>query len=525
MTSNPTSTHWHKIILIVCMTLQAALTLCYAITLHYELKTSGHDIISFAQPVFNFLHGNGFTSSVNYPYVPQYWLGYHFSPILYLVIPFYYFFPHVETFLTIGSVFVALAAWPIYLTARAILGNSFQALFIALLYLFNPFVVNGALWNFHEVNFAPLCIAMMLWAVVHHKSTALMCLSLVLLCIKEHYGLSVAGFGLLWAWHWREYKFGLGLSAFGIAALCVVVLIIMPHFNPTGTLTMINASSEEDRYSWLTSMESIESHIYIFAETTFWYGVKLLLPFLFIPLAAFKWLLPAAGDIAVNSLAEANIMRSLQAYYNIAVIPIITIALCQCLKTYFRQKKAGDMVLAIVVATICFSNMHMALPFSALGNIWELSATQFDYTPDNRKAIEDINALIPADAPVSAQLNILPHLRLRYKMNIYPDVTIDSKSINHDSEYIVLHLSSPFQSSLYVISIPFKIEGGEFFELVESLLHDPKWGVVYSSGRWVVLKKDAGENPTQSASALNALSMLKKEYNDMKARAHSFSSL
>ena len=497
-------------ILLLCIAAQAALTFCYAVTLHYQLKTSGFDSMVYEQLMRNFLDGKGLTTSIAPPYMPQYWLGFHFSPILYLIVPFYNFFPRVETFLAIGSVAVALAAWPIFLTAKTILKDSFQALLMALLYLTSPFVVNGTVWGFHEVDFAPLCIAWMLWAVVHKKRGALLGLSIILLCIKEHYGLSIAGFGVLWAWQWREAKFGLGLTAGGIAALYAICFVIIPHFNPAGVATMMNAASGEDRFSWITSMDGIKSHIASAASDGFWYGLKLLLPFLLLPLGAFMWLLPAMADVAANSLSLQMMMRLPFSYHSIAVMPVLVIALCQVLAHYFpAKKKSNDMMLAVVVAAVCFSYMQLALPFSEMGNIWELSSPQFDYSPADRKAIDDINALIGPDASVSAQINILPHLKPRFDMSPYPLAT-------GNADTIILQLAFPFKRALSVMGIPYSVSGSTYFSNAESLLHNPDWGVVYYSNRWVVLQKNTADNAANRTAALQALASLTQEYEQVK---------
>jgi len=490
--------------LFFCIAAQAALTLCYSLSLHYELKTSGFDSMVYAQLMQNFLDGKGFTSSINPPYVPQYWLGFHFSPILYLILPVYYFFPHIETFMAIASVSVALAAWPIFLCARTILQNSSRALLIALIYLCSPFVINGAILGFHEVDFVPLCMGWMLWAVIHKKCSALLILSTVLMCIKEHYGLSVAGFGLLWAWQYRECKFGFGLAAFGLAALCFIFAVIIPHFNPMGAPTMLNAASAEDRFSWVMSRSGIEAHIAAIANDGFWYGVKLLLPFLLLPLGSLMWLLPGIADAAANSLSLQIMMRSPFSYHSMALMPVIMIALCQTIKKYVPEKKTNDVMLALVVASTCYAYIQLALPVSDMSNVWELSAPQFAYAQTDRKAIDDINALIGKDAPVAAQANILPHLHPRFEMFPYPLAT-------GNANRIVLHLAFPFTHALSLLGIPYSVANPTYFSSVESLLHDPAWGVAYYSNRWLVMQRNAPDKASRK-DALEGYAKLREDY-------------
>lgn len=499
-----------KTVLFFCIFLHAAITLTYSITLHYEFKTSGLDSAVYEQLMRNFLDGRGFYSSINPPYISQPWLGFHFSPILYLIVPFYYAYPHVETLLAIGSICVALAAWPIYLTAKQLLKDTFQAFIMALLYLISPFVLNGTLWGFHEIDFAPLCLGWMLWAVLQKKPRLLVVLSFVLLSIKEHYGLSVAGFGLLWAWQWKQPKFGLGLAALGIAVLCLIFMIIIPHFNPMGAPNMMNASSSQDRFSWITNMEGIQAHGRIFLSAALWYGATLLLPFLLLPLASFAWLLPAASDMAANLLSKEDMMRSVFSYHSLALFPILIVATCHSIKTYFNGRlrfNSNDIMLPITVAIAGFAYAQLALPFSEGGNAWELGAPKFHYADNDLYALYSINAIIPKDATIAAQINVLPHLTIRENMIPYP--------LDHDDpkvQYIVLKLSFPFTNALSLMGLPYGGSSSFYFSRVEALLNDKKWGIVLSQDRWVVLKRGAASDPKAHEDSLLDFDKLKNEY-------------
>ena len=233
------------------------------------------------------------------------------------------------------------------------------------------------------------------------------------------------------------------------------------------------------------------------------------MPFLLLPLGAFMWLLPAMADVAANSLSLQMMMRLPFSYHSIAVMPVLVIALCQAFKYFPAKKKSNDIMLAVVVASTCFSYMQLALPFSEMGNVWELSAPQFDYSPADRKAIDDINALIGPDASVSAQVNILPHLKPRFDMSPYPLAT-------GNADTIIVQLAFPFKRALSVMRIPYSVSGSTYFSNVESLLHNPNWSVVYYSNSWLVLQKNAADNPANRTAALQGLASLTQEYEQVK---------
>ena len=503
------SAKFHRIILLCCIVLQASVALVFSLTLRHEFKTSGFDGITFAQLMDNFLHGHGLVTSIDPPYVPQHWLGVHFSPLLYLLAPIYYLFPHVETFLVMGTAAIALAAWPLYLTAKTILENSFQALVIALLYLINPYVLNAAIWDFHEVDFAPLCIAIMLWAVIHQKRITLLFMSILLLSIKEHYGLAVAGFGLLWAWRWHDLKFGLGLAAAGVAILCFILFMVMPHVNPLGQAMMINATSGYGRFHWLTDITEIKSHAVPILAGGIFYLISLLLTLYFIPLGAAMWLLPGMADAGINIASNAEMMRFISSYHSLPLIPVVLVAFCVSIKKYCGKSKrkitAGDTLLAVSILSLFFSYTQLALPLPGMRNIWEFSSPRLTYTPADAKALESINGMIPADVQVSAQMNVIPHLSLRYEMYPFPQKFADS-------QYIVLQLRFPYRRATSIFGTPYAIDGNEYFLAVEQLLTDPAWGITLAENRWVVLEKHGADAPNARQTAMEWLAKTKAEY-------------
>ena len=59
---------------------------------------------------YNTLHGNAFWSSIQ----GHSYIGDHFTPILFLLLPFYSIYQSPLTLLILQTVFLALTAWPIY---------------------------------------------------------------------------------------------------------------------------------------------------------------------------------------------------------------------------------------------------------------------------------------------------------------------------------------------------------------------------------------------------------------------------
>jgi uncharacterized membrane protein len=501
-----------SVLLLVCIALQAALTLTFSLTLRYEFKSSGGDGALFAQLLYHVIHGQGLTTSFPPPYTPQHWFGIHFSPILYALVPLYYLFPHVETLLVVHSAALALAAWPLFLTAAHILKSRWQALVVALLYLTNPFVINAAVWDFHEIAFAPLVLAFILWSMATKNRGWLVFFCIALVTIKTHYGLAVFGTGLLWAWHWREMRFGAALAAFGLLTFALVLFVIMPYYSATGHVVWTHNASALDRFSWLSDALGPDSPIVGIAGDAVLYIVNLVIALWFIPLFELAWWLPGIADLSTNILSTSPMMRSPFSYHSAPLIPVILVALCIAIKNYLGTGKtsitARDALFGAVLLSAFFSYKQLALPFPGLRNPWEFSSPRLSYTPEDSTALQAINAMVPDGVTVCAQNNVLPHLNAQYDAHPFPEELANSR-------YVIVRLSFPYQNTPDVFGSPYRITGGEYFASVEQLFADPQWGIVFSSNRWVVFEKDTADSPNTRKDAVKALAEGKGEYRKM----------
>lgn len=85
-------------------------------------------------------------------------LSVHFSPFLFVLVPFYYFFPGIPTLLIIKQVALGLGALPAYALARAKLGSRAWGWMLAGVYLTTP-LITGIDWsNFDMESFLPVTL-------------------------------------------------------------------------------------------------------------------------------------------------------------------------------------------------------------------------------------------------------------------------------------------------------------------------------------------------------------------------------
>src|SRR3990172_158127 len=77
-------------------------------------------------------------------------LAYHFSPILFLLVPIYWLPPYSHTPFIIQSVALGLSGYLVYALATHFKLSHRNSLFIEILFFINPLVWGVALYDFHE---------------------------------------------------------------------------------------------------------------------------------------------------------------------------------------------------------------------------------------------------------------------------------------------------------------------------------------------------------------------------------------
>ena len=125
--------------------------------------TNAWDLGIFQQALWTTGHGEGILHyTVEQPWNPGgNFLGVHFSPILFLLVPLYAVAPGALTLMALQSLVVAASAFPMYGLASRRMG-AWPGCGLAVLYLVSPPIVGGLLFDFHVEAFLPL-FALTFW--------------------------------------------------------------------------------------------------------------------------------------------------------------------------------------------------------------------------------------------------------------------------------------------------------------------------------------------------------------------------
>jgi hypothetical protein len=363
--------------------------------------------------------------------------------------------------------------------------------------------VNGAVWEYHEKSVAALAVAIGCLGVVRRQHWLCLAAMTVLLCCREHYGIAVAGFGLVWLHRHGRERFGIALIGAGLAATALVFLVLMPALNPTGGHPILDADAGEklDRYGWLdlagadklNAIEAlaVQGLVYLLMLVVTSGGTALLAP---------AFLAPGLADLAANLLSINVMPKTLGAYHSLALVPLFVIAAA---RGSMRLAKPGFAIALGLWPTLVLLYMFLPAPVPGARNFWQVTSLQLRPTP----AVAEVRALLPADLSVSAQANVGALFSHRLRLYRFPDRM-------ETADAVVLHLAMPFDPPTYApFSNPFEPqEVDRMFRAMEDVLRDPAFGIAYWRDNWVVAIRGAADVVGRDAPR-RRLAALVGEYN------------
>ena len=178
---------------------------------HHGFLSSLNDSGCFDQVIWNYTQDSSFTNTSQFK-EPSHWFGLHFQPILYFFVPLYTILPSINWLIVTQAFCLTITAYPIFLAAFHITKDYKTSYIWVLVYLLNPFVLSASFWDFHPNSIATPLMAIGMLAVLKKMPRTLLTTCLLLLLIKEHYGLTVSAFAFLYWLKHRNTAFSLALK-------------------------------------------------------------------------------------------------------------------------------------------------------------------------------------------------------------------------------------------------------------------------------------------------------------------------
>lgn len=498
----------------VALALVAALALAFAAffivdqsLLHAAFATHAEDLGIMDQALWNTTnpHGRFLHQTICDPIGDTNCLGdvsrtaIHFEPILLLISPIYAALASPLTLLVIQALIVAAGAFPAYWIASRRLRSPLAGVAFAALYLAFPALQSAVASDFHAVTLSAAFVMFALYFMLARNNLGLWIACLLAMATKEEVPLLVMMIGLSVALLQRRWRLGLGLAGVALAYLGLAEFVI--HLS-----SPLGHSSTTLRYSYLThtSPQAILQH-YLFAHDRIDYLRKLLSPTAYLALLSPLTLLIAAPELAINMLSADPLMHSGNYQYNADIVPVIvfaaieSVALLGAVATW-----AGNHVVGLGgrrrVALPGWEGPRIALTFArivmaaavllALGvsfhEVRRSGATPLTWgfhwprVTEHAQLANTFVAMIPPDASVSAQSDLVPHLSQRRFVYLFPDHAADA-------EYVLLDVTGNV--------FPLQDTPGAYLTRVRDLLAGGAYHVAAAQDGYLLLQRGAGNGP------------------------------
>ena len=384
-------------------TLAAGFATAYALVgvfRHWHFSSSAFDLGIFDQVVWHLSRFEVPASTINgHANI----FGDHFHPILVVFAPLYWIHAGPVTLIVAQAVVLAASIVPVYAFARCRLSAG-PALTLAAAYGCFWGMQRTAWFDVHETAFAPLLIAIALWAIDRQRWPVLWMASAVLLLVKEDMAPLVCGFGL-YLMVTGQRRQGALLAVTGLGAFAVILGVVIPWINGQGAWAYGGLYDAVRQQPWMapvllvTPIAKVETIGLWLAPCLF---LSLVSPYglLLIPVAAERLL-------SVNSAHWGH-----GAHYSAPLAPILFVAAADGLSRVVRRfdhpvTQRRFVIITATVMLVVSAIVPGRQPIFAVFTSKHYQRARFQDTG------EQVVALIPPGASVVAQGAIVPHLSNR----------------------------------------------------------------------------------------------------------------
>jgi len=396
---------------------------------HQHFHSQGYDLGLMSHVLQNFIRGEGLTSSLIVS--GGSFLGHHFSPILYLLAPFYYFCPNPEILLLAQAAAVAFATVPLYLYARMYLGNAWTAASLALSFLYLPGLSEGVYSDFHAICFAPILLFWLAYEIQRTDRNRYWLPALLLFCVQENALLYALAYSLYLLFDPLLRKRGYVLLCASFVALVLVFAVFQPLLRPSGDLGYGFVHRYKDflpegepgssgvgrlLVGILSSPGTVlQKTIGLEALSVYgrhWGGV------FWTPLwNPMGWVILA--PCLENLLSSEEMMRLWGIHYSFGPLALSSLAMVAAFGFWRRYVQFAKVSLPLSTI-ILFSAIFWAMRRSQVPYSIFMMAVFYDAQIEPPQMREALVAEIPYGSSVAAQSHLLPHLTYQRALYLIP---------------------------------------------------------------------------------------------------------
>jgi uncharacterized membrane protein len=212
-------------------------------------NSTSRDIGVYLQMLWNTGHGRPFQTTLlesNRVHLAE-----HVALLLPVLSPLYAVRPDPRLLFVGQTAVLALAAAPVYLLARRLLGGVVLPTVFVAGYFLMPTVTEVAYDAFYPVIWSALPISFAAYFLLTDRVRPGVALALLAIPIEEEAGLAVLGLGLLLALRRGHRLLGLALAGLALLWLSLITMVVMPRFHESSTLPSSGENRTVDHFAAL----------------------------------------------------------------------------------------------------------------------------------------------------------------------------------------------------------------------------------------------------------------------------------
>ncbi len=358
----------------------------------------------------------------------------HFSPIYYLLLPFYYIFPTPVTLLMGQAAIIASGLIPLYLLCKKYKFSNQATILFAICYVLLPSMANGCFYFLHENKFLTPIILWLAYALEKNKWAPTIIFTFLLLIVKEDAPVYAAVLGLYFIASRR--RLSKGTVVLGISIIYFIVVSYFMSKYGLGTMSYRYDNFIYDGSGSLTTVIKavILNPIYTihesFDEDKIKFLLQMLVPVAFMPLMIKKTsrIILFIPFILINLMSDYYYQHDISFQYtygSAAFFFYLMIMNYNDMKPGIRLKVLAIATASSVLMFMC-NTYHRSSGFESYKN---------DKASGSIEVIDDALKLVPKDASVAVTTFFLPNLYDHREIYEY-----ESTKYREDVEYIVLDL-------------------------------------------------------------------------------------
>lgn len=513
-------TRWVRIATAIVVLLAAAFVVffvSFAFALHNAYLTHAEDLGIMDQALWTTVHGAPLHQTVCDSISDANCLGnvsrvaIHFEPILFPLSLLYLVAASPKTILLVQALVVASGALPAFWLAARRLRSPLAGVVFAAAYLSFPALQTAVYSDFHAVALAAAFLMFALYFLVSRNDVGLLIACILAMATKEEVPVDVVMIGLFAVALQRRYR--IGLTLIGIAVAWLVVAMTVLHLaSPLGHSPVDLRYAQFGRGPASAAIYIVTHplqvvHTYVLGPDRESYVRLLLSPVAYLALLSPWALALAVPALAINMFSNDPSMYSGLYQYNAEIVPVLIFAsiesvawltwgarrLAVAAEGYIRRGWRTSQMPDIAtrsVLLLCLVALATFVTHEQLNRGYLPVAQGFTWPQRTAHArlADDIIATIPADASLSAQSDLVPHLSHRHEAYMYPAGATTA-------QYILLDVTGN--------EFPLDTVPRQYFESVESLLRNPAYHVVEARDGYLLFER--GHGPTLNPGDPNGL--------------------